>query len=125
MQASALLAADPVSAAAARALVETTLPMWGCDELVDDVRLVITELVSNGVLHARTPLEVCIEIRDDALRVAVHDSAAGTVAVRDDADPTRIETGRGLKLVETLSDAWGVDPSDEAKVVWAEWRLPR
>ena len=124
MQASAVLAPDPVSAAAARALVETTLPMWGCAELVDDVRLVITELVSNGILHARTTLEVSIEIRDDALRIAVGDAAAGSVSVRE-TDPTRVETGRGLKLVDALSDAWGVDRASGAKVVWAEWRLPR
>ncbi len=125
MEAVLMLAPAPSSAAAARVLVQETLPGWGCDELLDDARLVVTELVSNAVLHARTTLQVQCEVNAHALRIAVTDSAAGAVAVRS-FDPRNHLGGRGLRIVEDLADRWGIDRTDDGgKTVWAEWLLPR
>jgi anti-sigma regulatory factor (Ser/Thr protein kinase) len=125
MEAALMLVPAPSSAAAARALVQETLPSWGCDELIDDARLVVTELVSNVIRHAHTPLQVLLEVKAQALRIAVTDSAGGTVTVRD-VDPRTDVGGRGLRIVEELSDRWGIERADDGgKTVWAEWRLPR
>jgi anti-sigma regulatory factor (Ser/Thr protein kinase) len=124
MEAALMLAPAPSSAAAARALVQGTLPDWGCDQLVDDARIVVTELVSNVIRHAHTDLEVVLEVHSDALRVAVTDGAAGSVRVRE-SDPHTGIGGRGLRIVEELSDRWGIEPTDDGgKTVWAEWLLP-
>lgn len=124
VEASVALAPEAASAGTARSLVEDTLRTWQCDELLDDVRVVVSELVSNVVRHAGTGLVVLLEMHPDRLRVAVSDHADGDVVVRE-ADPERDTGGRGLRIVESLSDRWGVSRDGGGKTVWAEWRLPR
>ena len=86
----------------------------------EDVELVVTELVTNAVLH--TPageIELRVEELPEAVRVEVEDAGHGLpVAVRES---TTAMTGRGLALVAALSRAWGVDNGRPGhKVVWAE-----
>jgi len=89
----------------------------------DDVELVVTELVTNAVLHAPDGI-IALRLKDlgDAVRVEVEDAGHGMpVAVRES---TTAMTGRGLALVAALSRAWGVDSGEPGhKVVWAE--VPR
>ncbi len=71
-------------------------------------------------------MRLVLELRPDAIRVAVTDGAAGDV-VRNPNPHTHVG-GRGLHIVQELSDRWGVDPADgdaKGKTVWAEWQLPR
>jgi anti-sigma regulatory factor (Ser/Thr protein kinase) len=128
MEAALALAPDPESAAAARALVDETLPDWGCDELRENARLVITELVSNAVRHAGPPIEVMLELRPRALRLAVADGDSGDLPhwTNEPRPPSWTDLGgRGLLIVGQLADEWGVEPGVRGgKVVWAEWRLP-
>lgn len=131
----------PGGAAAARRFAGDTLGRWQLTDLVPDVELVLSELVTNAVLHARTDIEVALSRVPEGVRIEVADgSNAGLVPhvlvpppppgiLADDADFELVEellfaestTGRGLQLVESLSVAWGraVRPDEPGKVVWA------
>lgn len=88
------------------------------DEVVLMAQLLASELVTNAVLHARTPLVLGIELQGPRLRVTVEDGSAGLPARRHSgADATQ---GRGLVLVESLASAWGCDPTQSGKRVWFE-----
>jgi anti-sigma regulatory factor (Ser/Thr protein kinase) len=102
----------------ARHGVVAALRDWDCDALVDATALVVSELVTNAVLHARTPLEVTLVQERDGVRVAVRDLADGQPARRD--SPSLASTGRGLVLLEALALSWGVDRHPGGgKTVWA------
>jgi serine/threonine-protein kinase RsbW len=87
-----------------------------------DVRLLVSELVTNAVRHANLSdgdvISLVIEIAEDALRVEVHDPGGGFVPSVPSPDPAR-PSGWGLYLVAELADRWGVD-SDERTLVWFE-----
>jgi anti-sigma regulatory factor (Ser/Thr protein kinase) len=89
------------------------------DARCDDVALVVSELASNAVLHARTPFSV--RLRIDAtgrIRVEVRDaSAVQPTRRRYSADAV---TGRGLRIIEACTDRWGVEAEADGKVVWCE-----
>ncbi len=111
----------------ARALIDRTLPSWGCDALVEDARLVVTELVTNAIRHAGTTIEVWLELRQGSMHIAVTDHASGTVGVRSSEPSSDEQEGRGLRIVAAVSDRWGVTQTEhgEGKVVWAELELSR
>jgi anti-sigma regulatory factor (Ser/Thr protein kinase) len=87
-----------------------------------DVRLLISELVTNAVRHANLSagdiILLVIEVADRGLRVEVHDPGGGFVPRAPAPDPAR-PSGWGLYLVAELADRWGVD-SDERTLVWFE-----
>jgi hypothetical protein len=87
-------------------------------ELVDRARLVVSELVTNAVVHARTPVEVRIVQLRPGWRIEVTDSSLDPVRTRRPA--TQARSGRGLEIVERVSDAWGAEFDGAHKVVWAE-----
>ena len=111
--------AELTSAGAARRFVGSTLREWSCDTVADNALLLVSELVTNAVLHARSRLELVVRLAGDRLRVEVHDESQ--------LHPTRKQysvhagTGRGLMLVEQLAVQWGVDPiAGNGKRVWFE-----
>jgi anti-sigma regulatory factor (Ser/Thr protein kinase) len=80
--------------------------------------LLVTELVTNAVLHARTPLTVAVEIRSGGLRMSVADMSPHGPTLRTyDAQAT---TGRGMHLVDLLSERWGLEERPGGKAVWCE-----
>ena len=91
---------------------------------VEVARLLVSELVTNAVLHARTAFTVEVSEERSTLRISVCDSAdsadrgAPTAAVAsDDGD----ESGRGLQIVQLLASRWGVDANDDGgATVWFE-----
>lgn len=101
--------------AALRGLVEGTPAAR-----LDDAALVLSELVTNAVLHGRTPLSVLLRLTGDVLRVEVADDSAIGPSFSM-LDPTAV-TGRGLLLVSELADAWGIEPRGTGKAVWCELR---
>ncbi|MEV4939404.1 ATP-binding protein [Streptomyces zaomyceticus] len=110
------------SVARARRLAEERLILWGCGpDIRDTVALVVSELVTNAVVHTASDRVVC-EIREgeETLRIAVRDEggAAGP-RIRDCGEDER---GRGLLIVDALCSAWGADRTGHgtAQVVWAE-----
>jgi hypothetical protein len=107
---------------AARRFVVNTLQAWGAErQVVDNAALVVTELTTNAMMHARSGSKVRVWASRDAIRIAVEDAAAVLPVQRSPS--SLASSGRGLALVAALSQRWGADLLDEGKVVWAE--LPR
>ena len=98
----------------ARRRVADLLSRWHRPELTDSATLLVTELASNAVLHARTEFRVVTTL-NHCVRLEVHDRSPNRPVVRH--GDGLAGTGRGLQLVERLSDAWGVE-LNHGKVVW-------
>lgn len=122
----------PYGARGARRLGELALPGAEIvrERLAEDAVLVVSELVTNAVVHAGTDVELLcrLEITDGgavgAVVVEVSDHHPSR-AVREEAAERAYGTpeyGRGLRLVATLSEAWGITYRTGIKTVWA--RLP-
>jgi anti-sigma regulatory factor (Ser/Thr protein kinase) len=83
-------------------------------------RVVVSELVSNVIRHALGNVHLALLLGDATLRVEVSDRGDGRVGV--DRARDFVTGGRGLMLVERLTDRWGVEYHADGKTVWAEWR---
>jgi len=114
------LPGSPASVGAARSLVRGALRAWHLDGLEDDVTLMVSELATNAVLHARSAFSVELVRTPDMLRVTVSDHSPGRPAVRHH-DPSA-GSGRGMSMVATLATAWGTLAGVDAytKCVWFE-----
>ena len=113
------LGADPRSAGAARRFLAATLTTWKSTFYGDEAVLLLSELVANAALHARTQIGVRIELMPECLRLAVTDGSPQQPLMRHYSDEAT--TGRGLALVSALARRWGVEPNpDGTKTVWAE-----
>jgi anti-sigma regulatory factor (Ser/Thr protein kinase) len=112
--------ATPASVAGARAFARDTVARARGSE-PEHLALLVSELASNAVVHACSPFTVTVRLLDDdVVRVEVHDDDPLVPALRDPAaDAT---TGRGLRVVESLSDRWGCDVDPDGKIVWFEQR---
>jgi anti-sigma regulatory factor (Ser/Thr protein kinase) len=112
------LASEPSSVGSARRFCAQYLVAWGASRaLVDTATLLVSELVTNAILHARTPVVVSMR-REARLRVEVHDGDC-RAPVRKGHDH-RAASGRGLLLVDALSAAHGTDLCADGKRVWFE-----
>jgi anti-sigma regulatory factor (Ser/Thr protein kinase) len=108
---------NPASVGEARRFTVDTLRRWDREDLTTSGALLVTELVTNAILHARTMVRVILERGTDFVRVEVRDGSLIRPALRNHGlDAT---TGRGLALVSRLADTWGVDVDGTGKVVWA------
>ena len=124
-------ASHPHSVRTARQLVADTLHGWGLPALVEDARLVVTELCTNATLHSGAAFfNVSVSAASrDSVQVAVGDDGTVPAAavVRRRArlrDPSagpgsEATTGRGLAIVDELSSSWGVTVDGDRKWVWA------
>lgn len=90
------------------------------DGVLDDARVVVTELAANAVVHARSAFSVSIHGDGARLRIGVRDGSRAMPEPRKPAP--RGLSGRGLLLVSALASRWGVQPLTDGKVVWAELR---
>ena len=109
---------DVQSARAARRFAAGVLEGWGCDDIVDSVLLLVSELVTNAVIHAHSDVDVVLRLRPARVRVEIVDAAAEYVQRRDAASDD--QSGRGMALTEALAVAWGVDTLVAGKSVWFE-----
>lgn len=109
---------DRASASQARRFVDGALEAWKRSEFAERATLLVSELVTNAVLHAGTPLDVVVRLRPDRLRVEVHDGSPRLPERKHYA--VSASTGRGLLLVEALAAAWGTEEAGGGKVVWFE-----
>lgn len=109
----------PLAARAVRAMVRAALVAWGEHDLVPDVELVASELVSNAVVHAESPLRVSIGRDGPSVRLSVDDADVQHPAPRE--AQSGAPNGRGLQLVRGLACRWGIESVADGKRVWAEW----
>ncbi|MCB5911975.1 ATP-binding protein [Streptomyces pinistramenti] len=93
------------------------LRAWGVQDAVriDDVVLVVSELVANGIQHGRGPITLRVAHIDGRVRVEVTDARPVPAALRVAGDGD--VSGRGLFIVEALTHAWGT--SNNGTVTWA------
>ncbi|MBZ6132867.1 ATP-binding protein [Streptomyces olivaceus] len=105
----------------AREFATRALDGWGLTSRTEDIRLCVSELATNAVLHGATRghgFVVRLDIDDNCVRLEVHDSRRQQPVVREPA-ATDI-SGRGLTLVAALSDEWGVrDRTPLGKIIWS------
>jgi anti-sigma regulatory factor (Ser/Thr protein kinase) len=100
----------------ARAFVIETLEEWGLASLNDTASLLVSEVVTNAVVHAESASTLRIERADGCVHVTVRDSGTG-LAGRAEARPG-VAGGHGLSLVEALSTDWGARRVDGGHEVW-------
>ncbi|XUL88063.1 SpoIIE family protein phosphatase [Streptomyces galilaeus] len=131
----ATLSGSPLAPGSARGMVRAAIREWTelalpgtehlTDRLADDAMVVVSELVTNAVVHAGTDVELVCRLEDTrsvVVEVADHHPSRSP---RDNSGEPAYETpefGRGLRLVSTLAEAWGVTYRTGTKTVWA--RLP-
>ena len=120
-EARAIFPGVPESAGRARRFVAAALAEAGRAEVAEVAVLLVSELVSNAVLHAGTELELVVRILPDRLAVEVHDQGGGRAVRRRYS--TLSGTGRGLMLVEELARDWGTVVTEAGKFVWFELDL--
>lgn len=112
---------DKQSARAARRFVSQVLTEWDDDEgdLTDTVTLLVSELVTNAVVHAGSDVEVVVRLTANAARIEVTDASAEAISPRDATEEE--DSGRGLALVGSLAERWGVRPAPGGgKTIWFE-----
>jgi anti-sigma regulatory factor (Ser/Thr protein kinase)/anti-anti-sigma regulatory factor len=104
----------------ARNLATEACTLWSLPELIEPARLIVSELASNVVDHARTMATVRLSLRREYLTIAVRDGSPAEPVRPTRADPVDLATrGRGLLIVEASARSWGWLPSEGGKVVWA------
>lgn len=109
------------SAGLARTHVRAFLLARRATHLTDDATLLVSELVTNALLHAPGKPELRLHLGESALRIEVVDGGSG---VPHRMHPTADRaSGRGLILVEAIASAWGVTHTADTKSVWCELPL--
>ncbi|MFH8449834.1 ATP-binding protein [Streptomyces fungicidicus] len=120
------LAAHPGSPAQARRLTRARLNGWSvCEDTCDTAALVVSELVTNAIVHTASSRIVC-ELHDggELVRIAVGDEGCAPDQPRANTrQQPEDEHGRGLLLVDALCHSWGAHENGTGLLVWAD--LPR
>ena len=105
---------EPASARRARRFVVAALDAFGAQAPVATAELLVSELVTNAVVHGRSDVRVTVEADDGTIRISVYDDSpeVPTLRVPHPFD----ESGRGMYLVEHLAQRWGVEPAGHGQV---------
>lgn len=116
----------PRTVGRARAELRRALGDWGLSSIEGEALLVLSELLTNAVVHARVPrgreIETCFRREGDTVWIAVDDADGRRPVPR----PPQADGGRGLMLVAALADRWGVSDRDGVgKSVWAVLAAPQ
>ncbi|MEH0936973.1 ATP-binding SpoIIE family protein phosphatase [Micromonospora psammae] len=116
--------AEPTAPSRVRHWLTAQLTEWRVPEAVIGAAVLCTsELTTNALLHAGTAARVEIDLSAERLLVSVADSGTRGTVTRAQTD-TLSSRGRGLGLIEQLSDAWGTDPTVRGSTVWFEILVP-
>ena len=113
---------EPEQLAEVRLRARRAMADWALlDEVVQAAAVLVSELVTNALLHGKGPVELRLRLTRDRLVVEVEDAGYHMPRRRHAADDE--EGGRGLQLVAALAHRWGSRLTDAGKVVWAELSL--
>lgn len=118
MQLRTVLPCDASSAGKARRLVRRELASVDDPDLVDAASLLVSELVTNAILHARTDIALFARVRDGVFRAEVSDANSTLPTQRRPSELAG--TGHGLQLIEAIATSWGVLTSGSGKTIWFE-----
>jgi anti-sigma regulatory factor (Ser/Thr protein kinase) len=123
-----LLPCAPASVAVARQRLSAELAAAGIfDGAVRDTILVVSELLSNAIRHARplpgANVQLAWALDNDAIEVAVSDGGAATTPIPTHASLSSLG-GRGLDIVDYLARTWGTRTDDAGLTVWAVLAAP-
>ncbi|MBC2903754.1 SpoIIE family protein phosphatase [Streptomyces cupreus] len=116
---------DPDALTQARHMIRAAVRAWGSGERADEIELVADELITNALMHTEGSAIVTLRVltgTDRRLRVEVEDSSSALPRRREAGDDG--VSGRGLLLVELLTDVWGVEARGGGKCVWCEFVVP-
>ncbi|GGS77187.1 SpoIIE family protein phosphatase [Streptomyces cinerochromogenes] len=116
------LAFEPEAAGYARSLVGERLAQWRLEDLSFSAELIVSELVTNAIRHARGPISLDLIRTENRLICAVSDSSSTSPHMRR----ARLgeEGGRGLFLVAQFAARWGTRHTANGKIIWAEMPAP-
>ncbi len=117
---------DPEALTGARHMIRAAVRAWGAGERADEVELVADELITNALMHTEGSAIVTLRVltgSERRLRVEVEDSSSA-LPRRREAGESGV-SGRGLLLVELLTDVWGVEARGGGKAVWCEFVMPQ
>lgn len=115
------LGAEARSARDARRFVDQALEQWRISDEVGSLQLLVSEVVTNAVMHAGTEVEVAVHLVGKNVRVEVMDGDPTLPERRTAA--AEAQSGRGLAILDQLAARWGAEPNPPGKTVWFE--LPR
>ncbi|MFG2126979.1 SpoIIE family protein phosphatase [Streptomyces sp. NPDC048751] len=116
---------DPEALTGARHMIRAAVRTWGLWDRADEIELAADELITNALMHTEGAAIVTLRVLGDTdrrLRVEVEDSSSA-LPRRREAGESGV-SGRGLLLVELLTDEWGVEARGGGKCVWSEFRVP-
>lgn len=116
------LAFDPESAGHARSLTSERLAQWRLDDLAFSAELIVSELVTNAIRHARAPVSLRLIRTENRLICAVSDGSSTSPHLR--RAKLAEEGGRGLFLVAQFAARWGTRLLPDGKIIWAEMAAP-
>ncbi|MFE6591130.1 ATP-binding protein [Streptomyces sp. NPDC057781] len=116
--------ADAEQVSSLRRALRMHLEYWGLHELRDAAELCASELVANVIRHvgAGTPSTLVASLNGSNLRIEIHDPDARALPTLACTGPDA-EEGRGMVLVDAISDRWGVELTGDRKVTWCEFRM--
>jgi anti-sigma regulatory factor (Ser/Thr protein kinase) len=119
-----VLRAEARSAGAGRRFVMSTLEEWGLHELLNVVRLLTSELVTDAIRAAEADLELAVKLENGRVRVQVWapgeaKAPAMSPDAGDDAD-----SARGMLIIEDIADAWGGHHGTAGRTTWFEVVVP-
>ena len=106
----------------ARHMIRAAVAAWGARERSDEIELVADELITNALMHTEGAAIVTLRAltgSDRRMRLEVEDSSSALPRRRDAGESGL--SGRGLLLVDLLSDVWGVEARGRGKCVWCEF----
>ncbi len=116
---------DPEALTEARHMIRAAVRAWGARERTDEIELVADEMITNALMHTEGSAIVTLRVltgSDRRLRVEVED-VSSALPRRREAGESGV-SGRGLLLVDLLSDVWGVEARGGGKCVWCEFVVP-
>lgn len=116
---------DADALAEARHMIRAAVQAWSTGERADDIELVAGELINNSLIHTGGAALVTLRMltgSERRLRVEVEDGSSA-LPHRREAGESGL-SGRGLLLVDQLTDVWGVESRGSGKSVWGEFVVP-
>ncbi|TQJ91586.1 SpoIIE family protein phosphatase [Streptomyces sp. SLBN-31] len=116
---------DPEALHEARHMIRAAVRAWGAKDRADEIELVADELITNALMHTEGSAILTLRVltgSDRRLRVEVEDSSSA-LPRRREAGESGV-SGRGLLLVDLLTNVWGVEARGGGKCVWCEFLMP-